>query len=123
MIVVLAIVGLMAALVVSHGPLHSQRLDLDAGARQVAASLRLARSRAIAQNRTVIWRAGATDFRIDNDPVQRLPVGVTVIDPGHVAFIPDGSASGARIVLQAAGRSVVVGVAWLTGHVAVAERK
>jgi prepilin-type N-terminal cleavage/methylation domain-containing protein len=53
MIVVLVVLGLALGLVMTRGPVHSRRLELDATARQVAGALRLARSRAIAEERGV----------------------------------------------------------------------
>ena len=61
-IVVLGILTAMIGLVVSRGPLHAGRLDLDAAAPEVAGSLRLARSQAIVTNRTVFWTAGPAGF-------------------------------------------------------------
>jgi general secretion pathway protein H len=120
-IVVLVILGLMLSLIVGHGPLHSQRLDLDATARQITGSLRLARSRAIVQNRTVIWVAGANGFSLDGGPAQRLPADVAVVAAGPIGFAADGSSSGGRIALQGGDRRVAIEVNWLTGRVRLAE--
>jgi general secretion pathway protein H len=120
-IVVLAILGLMLSLVVSRGPLHSQRLDLDATAREMAASLRLARSRAIVQDRPVTWVAGPRSFSLDGGAPQRLPVDVVVVGPGAIGFAGDGSSSGGHITLQGGERQVAIEVNWLTGRVAVTE--
>jgi general secretion pathway protein H len=119
-IVVLVILGLMVGLVVSRGPLHSQRLDLDAAARAVAASLRLARSQAIAQDRTVVWAAGADRYRVDGGPPQRLPPDVSVQGASRIAFAEDGSSSGGLIALQGGQRKVAIEINWLTGHVQLA---
>jgi general secretion pathway protein H len=124
-IVVLAILGLMLSLVVSRGPLHSQRLDLDATAREMAASLRLARSRAIVQDRAVTWVAGPRGFSLDGGVPRQLPVDVAVVDSGSIGgaigFAADGSSSGGHITLQGGERRVAIEVNWLTGRVAITE--
>jgi prepilin-type N-terminal cleavage/methylation domain-containing protein len=70
MIVVLVVLGLTPGLVMTHGPVHSRRLELDATARQVAGALRLARSRAIAEERGVAVAFGTGGF--DSMAAQRL---------------------------------------------------
>lgn len=123
MIVVLVILGLMLGLVVSRAPMHSQRLDLDGVSRQMMGSLRLARSRAIAQNRTVIWVAASSGFSLDGEAPRRLPADVTVAAGERIGFAADGSSSGGRVVLQSGERKVAIGVDWLTGRVQVAENQ
>lgn len=135
-LVVLAILGLMAGLIVSRGPMRSQRLETDAAARSVAGALRLARAQAIAQNRPVEVSVDALGhmFRIGAAVPQKLPpslaISVTAVTGltaggriGAISFAPDGSSSGGRIELAESGRVVRVGVDWLTGRVSVADAR
>ena len=119
-VVVLAILGLLAALVVGRGPMRSARLDLDTATRQVAGSLRLARSKAIAQNHGVRWLAGPAGFGFEGAPPQSLPPGVRIPAPVAIGFAPDGSSTGGSVTLQSGSRGKTVGVDWLSGRVQVA---
>ena len=131
-IVVLVILGLGLALLATRGPLRSAALDLRAATGEVAQALRLARTRAIATDRTVVVSLdpAGNAFRVGSGPAQPLPRGVAMealatqgAAPGIAAFrfAPDGSASGGRITLTAGGRQAMVGVDWLTGRVTVGE--
>jgi general secretion pathway protein H len=132
MIVVLVVLGLALGLVMGRGPMHSSALDARMAAREVAQALRLARSRAIALNRpiAVSLDIAARAVRIDGSQYQVLPraVGVTATTStgeaiaGRVVairFAPDGSSSGARIVLGEGKFVRQVVVDWLTGRVSV----
>ncbi len=116
MIVVLAILGLMVGLIVSRGPLRSQRVDLDGAAREVVGSLRLARARAVAENRTVQWAIGTQGFSLDGAAAHRLPPDVGALGGRPIGFAADGSSSGGRVVLRSGEREVVIDVDWLTGR-------
>ena len=119
MVVVLAVLALALGLVLTHGPVRSQRLELDSAARQVAGALRLARSRAIAQERPVSFALDARGYSLDRG----APViwGAAVSPGGNrlVVFTPDGGSSGGLIVLREGDRAVAIGVDWLTGRVVV----
>jgi general secretion pathway protein H len=119
MIVVLVVLGLALTLVLTHGPMHSQRLDLDAAARQVSGALRLARSRAIAQDRAVAVAFGARGYQIDRDAPVIWSADVSPNGDRVISFSPDGGSSGGRIVLRGGEREVAIGVDWLTGRVLV----
>src|ERR1700722_5109848 len=73
--VVLAIMGLMLALVVTRGPMRGPALQTHAAAAQIVQGLRAARARAIAQNRPVIFGLDVADhsFHIDDAAPQKLP--------------------------------------------------
>ena len=133
---VLAVLGLAVALVVMHGPQRSPALDLRTAVQQVAGTLRLARSRAIASNRDVgvTFDTAARSVRLDGTGARTLPpgVGITVTAlmtaplgetagerPAAIRFAPDGSSTGGQVDLDGAGRRVRVGVEWLTGRVEV----
>jgi general secretion pathway protein H len=115
------LLGLALGLVVTHGPVRSQRLELDAAARQVAGVFRVARSRAIADGRVASVSLGPRFYRLDdNNPIE-LPPDVLLGGDGVVRFLPDGGASGARIVLRSGDRQITISVDWLTGRVRLLE--
>ena len=133
-LVVLAVVGLALGVVALRGPQRSPALDLRAAAGTVAETLRLARSRAVAGNRTVgvAFDLAGPSLRLDGAPSRGLPTGISMAVTatlgntagGRLAaiqFAPDGSSSGGRVVLQGGGRRTQVGVEWLTGRVSVAD--
>lgn len=110
MMVVLAVMGLVLALVVGFGQPRSHRLEAQAAARQVAAALRDARGQAIAEGIPVAFR------------LPQLPPWLTVFiqaPPGGIIFAPDGSASGGEVLLDGAGRRTAITTDWLTGRVAI----
>jgi general secretion pathway protein H len=118
-LVVLAVLALVLGLVITHGPVRSQRLELDSAARRVAGELRLARSRAIAEERTVVFALDAGGYRLDRDAPTTWSADVSSEGNRRVVFTPDGGSSGARIVLRDGDRAVAIGVDWLTGRVVV----
>ena len=133
-LVVLAVVGLALGVVALRGPQRSAALDLRAAAGTVAETLRLARSRAVAGNRTVgvAFDVAGLTLRLDGAAPRGLPPGIAMAVTatlGNTAgdrlaaiqFAPDGSSSGGRVVLQGGGRRTQVGVEWLTGRVSVAD--
>ncbi len=133
--VVLAIMGLMLVLVLTHGPMRSQTQETRAAAAQVVQGLRAARARAIALNRPITFSLDLDDhtFRIDGAAPQTLPAALRLAvhsvvgkatrqsGAGNIRFAPDGSSSGGRIELAGYGTPVLVGVDWLTGRVSVAD--
>lgn len=135
--VVLAIMGLMLALVLTHGPMRSPTLEARAAAAQIAQGLREARARAIALNRPVSFSLDLAehDFRVDGAPPHPLPAGLQLAvltiagranagqQSATIGFAPDGSSSGGRIALAGKGVRLLVGVDWLTGRVSVADAR
>ena len=129
MIVVVVVLGLAAGLVLQRGPPRSPTLDLRAAAEEVARTLRLARTRAIASDRDVMFRLdpAAHAFAVDGGPPRALPRSVAIeamaASPGGggriaaIGFAPDGSSSGGRIGLGEGARRIDIGVDWLTGRV------
>jgi general secretion pathway protein H len=122
-IVVLVIMGLALSIVAGFLPRRNTTLELSAATSRVTGALRLARSRAMAENRPVSF-AGVPDqhgFRLDNALVTLgTSVSVVMVQP-KILFEPDGSNSGGSIRVLVDGRQRVIGVDWLTGRVAVAE--
>jgi general secretion pathway protein H len=134
LVVALAVLGLAVALVAGYRPLWSGGLGVEATAAELAASLRLARSEAIARNRPVEFALDAAGhrYRVGGARFRPLPASLSIAmltivgerrsaREGDIRFNPDGSSSGGRIVLAGSGRRVAVGVDWLTGRVAIAD--
>jgi general secretion pathway protein H len=116
-LVVLTVLGLALGLIMTHGPVRSHRLELDAAARRVVGALRLARSRAIAEERTVVLALDARGYRLDRDAPTIWSGEVSLEGNRLVTFVPDGGSSGGRIVLRDGERTVAIGIDWLTGRV------
>ncbi len=149
MVVVLVVLALALSIVAARGPMRSRTLEARFAASQIAEQLRLARTQAIATDRTVSLRLDlpARTWRVDAAAPHHVPEGaaLSMLSVGQVAggqppdqpadapglaparragaisFAPDGSSSGGRIELTDAGRRMRVTVDWLTGRVAVAE--
>ena len=134
MIVVLAVLALVLGIVLTRGPVRSARLELDGAARTVATALRAARAEAIARDHPVrvTLDAAAHEMRIGAAAPRMLPPEFALtITPAlggaaskpitAIAFLPDGSSSGGRILIASAQRRVLVGVDWLTGRVSIAD--
>ena len=121
MIVVLVVISLLVGLVVSHGPAHSERLDLDAVAGRVVGTLRQAHARAIAEERPVLVRFAPGGYRLDGGVILTFPSDVLLAGDQAISFGPDGGSSGGGVVLRAGQRRVPISVDWLTGRVGVAE--
>jgi general secretion pathway protein H len=110
MIVVIAVMGIAMLLIAGFGPPHSHRLETQVAAQQVAEAMRDARGRAIAQGQPVAV------------VLPRLPVWLSVsiqAPPGGIVFLPDGSASGGRVLLGGDRQDVAVTADWLTGRVQI----
>jgi general secretion pathway protein H len=131
-IVVVVILGLVLGMVASNGPMRSPRLAQAAAARDIRQSLQDAAARAIAQDRTTVfrldpasgvWREGARSGTV--------PAGTHIIfhgvagfaaregSLGTVMFTPDGSASGGRITLAGPAGVQVIAIDWLTGRIKI----
>jgi general secretion pathway protein H len=137
LVVVLAIMGLMLALILTNGPMRSPALQTRAAAAELAQGLRAARARAIALNRRVSFLLDLGDhaYRIDNGTPRLLPADIQLAmltiagkasqeqNLGAISFAPDGSSSGGRIELASHGMQLLVGVDWLTGRVSVADAR
>ncbi|HVY15975.1 MAG TPA: type II secretion system protein [Rhodopila sp.] len=116
MTVVLAILGLVVGVVITRQPWRSSRLDAEATVRAVIDVSRLARSRAIAQDRDVRVDLAYDRFSVDGGHALPLPPG-EALRPGRVVFFADGGARGGPILLLAMGGRYGIDVNWLTGQV------
>ncbi len=129
MLVVLVILGMAGALLLARGPARSPGLEARAAASEIVQTMRLGRSRAIANDRPVPVVVGLRTHRLtlDGAPRPALPNSVTlaavmadgVVPPGDAIFVfaPDGSATGGRLALDYGGRRIAMTVDWLTGRV------
>jgi general secretion pathway protein H len=116
MIVVIAVVGLIAGLVLMRQPWISAGFEREATQRALADALRLARSRAIAQGRNVSVICDVAGFSVDGGPVRTLPAH-EILSTAHIVFMPDGGSSGGTIIIASGQKRMVVTVNWLTGRV------
>lgn len=120
MIVVIVVMALVAGLVLVRQPWHSTGLNTEATVRALVSAFRLARSRAIAQNREVSVVTVAGGFSVDGGTPWLLPAG-EALSTSQVVFTPDGGSSGTTVLLAAGPRRIAIAVNWLTGHVAARE--
>lgn len=134
MIVVLAVLGLVAGLVLARGAPRSAGLEMRAATGAVAQAMRAARTQAILSNRPVLvlFNTRAGTLRVGAAAPRSLPAGtaMNVVSTADlaggqagagIAFLPDGSSSGGRVELARGARQARVGVDWLTGRVTVAD--
>lgn len=131
-IVVLAVLGLMLALIGAHGPAGSKSLTIQGAADELAGALRESRARAIVENRPVdlVLDLRARTYRIDDTIAVALPGDFSIAllttvgelaghDVGGIRFDPDGSSTGGRIALSSDGQTEAIRVDWLTGRVSL----
>jgi general secretion pathway protein H len=136
LLVVLAVAALVAALIVPKLASRPGRLELASGARDVAVALRVARSRAVAQNQEASFVADTDERSFGSsgtESLRQLPRGVrlkllTTSDQtagarGSIRFYPDGSSSGGGVVVTDGALRYEVLVNWLDGGVSIHERQ
>ena len=116
MIVVIIVMAFIAGLVLARQPWHSIGFNAEATVRALTDGLRLARSRAIAQDRPVAVVIAANGFSVDGGPPWTLSPE-QALSPAQVVFTPDGGSTGGTILLAAGQRQIVFDVNWLTGRV------
>jgi len=132
-LVALALLAMIYALVPPMINVGGSTAELKAGARQVAAGLRKARSQAITTRGEATLTVDVDGRRFwlsGEDKPRGLPrqadINVftaqgEVADPSTAAirFYPDGSSTGGRVTLAMGERKFHVDVDWLTGQVAI----
>jgi general secretion pathway protein H len=124
LLVTLALTGLLLALVPPLLDKGGDRARLDHDRRQLTAQLRLARSVAIAGDRTedLLIDAGLRRFGLDKTDLSfskdvSVAVEGSTGEAGLIRFFPDGSSSGALIRLSNRAGETALAVDWLTGAV------
>ncbi|HVH81748.1 MAG TPA: GspH/FimT family pseudopilin [Stellaceae bacterium] len=134
LLVVLAIMALTTCLIVGYRPSWSGSLGMRGAVSELASSLRLARSQAIANGGSVAMTVdvAAHRYRVGDGPITSLPPALKVelltlaseratAAEGMIRFNPDGSSTGGRITVSNNVRSLAVGVDWLTGRVSIGD--
>jgi general secretion pathway protein H len=135
LLIVLTIMGFVAAIAIPMFSDGVSTTQLKSAAREVAAGLRLARDQAIAQRNETLWQVdvAARAFSVPPDPrVHRLPERIEIKlyaaqsdlaneSLGAIRFFPDGGSNGGRVTLGAGERKYEVDVDWLTGRIAILE--
>lgn len=132
LLVVMAIIGLVVALVPGFMLRSQPRLDVSVAARAIADGLRRTRSDAVFSNRQRVFaldvgehvfRAGdATPVRIDPGIALSFRTARTELEGeriGQIRYFPDGSSTGGQISLAREGWHADVRSDWLTGLVSV----
>jgi general secretion pathway protein H len=122
LIVVLVILGLALSMVLGQGVARSPTLEFDSAVRQVAGALRLARSRAIADDRMVPVVFAPRGFQLDQQTAIGFAPDILLSGNRLIDFTPDGESSGGQVTLRMGSRQTVIGVDWLTGRVELSER-
>lgn len=136
LLVVLGILGLVTAIAMPFLTGGGARAELAAAARSLASDLRLARSEAVARNRSqavTIDAAGRRYLGFDRSS-HALPAdsqlslslpGRDRVDEtsGRIRFFPDGSSTGGTITLADDGQTLRVDVEWLTGRVSIEQSR
>jgi general secretion pathway protein H len=133
-IATLAILSFALVLVVGYKPPWSSGLGLKGTAAELASGLRLARSEAIASNRSVALGLDLVGhrYRVGAGAERGLPPNLSIelltiagerqgAGIGDIRFNPDGSSTGGRIALASGQRHMAVGVDWLTGRISIAD--
>lgn len=134
LLIVLAILGLTAALAVPMFARAMPDVQAKAAARDVAAMLRTARSLAIADNREVAVVVDldrrAVDLAGFRSEAIKAGIGLglyTAVEElidrgaGRIRFYPDGTSTGGRVRLSTATRKYDVTVDWISGGVKIDE--
>ena len=133
LVVVLAIMALVFIIAAPHIGFVLPRTELRSGAREVAAALREARSRAILSNTDVVFSIDVEGRRysISGDKnAHPLSRNVDLLlytaqqerlgqASGNIRFFPDGTSTGGHVVLSGDNASYKVTVDWLTGRVEI----
>jgi general secretion pathway protein H len=129
MLLVLAILGIIAAVALPRLTRPSDALKLSAAAREIAGALRATRSAAIARSAERVMLVDVERRSFGSPPFseRRFPTEIRaqlkVAEPerlsasqGGIRFFPDGSSTGGEVVLSLGERQVKLCVHWLTGQ-------
>jgi general secretion pathway protein H len=133
-LVVLAIIGVVTAVVAPAILRGFPGTQAKAAALEIAAALRQARSRAVAENAdvAVLFDVAGQAYVLEQTRPRALPEGIRLelyaaqveqVDAatGGIRFFPDGSATGGQVTVGDEIARYQVDVDWLTGRISVAE--
>lgn len=137
LLVVLAIISLLLALTPAAFNRIMPGLEVQSATRQLAASLRSARSAAIRDNTetTLTIDLEARLYRLDElGREQAIDEGIEVSmltarseleseQTGRIRFYPDGTSTGGRVTFAGGGAAYDVLVDWLTGRIRIIEKR
>jgi general secretion pathway protein H len=135
LLIVLVLIGLMAAVTIPILGSGVSTTQLRSAAREVAAGLRTARGQAITQRAesVLVLDVAARAFSVPPDTrVHPINPGIELKlftaahdivneNVGAIRFYPDGGSTGGRVTLSSGERKYDVDVDWLTGRVAILE--
>ena len=123
LVVVLAIIGFSLAIALPLLAEHVTGPTLNAASGEIRAALRGARSTAIAEDRSVVFRGDPAggywlDRRHFSLPVMRgeEPLRVATIGGALISFFPSGGSSGGRILVSSTSGQREIAVDALTGR-------
>jgi general secretion pathway protein H len=132
LLVVLAILALVAGLL-PQATAAMPSFRFRAAARELAAGLRLAQTRAVVGGEPVAIAldADAHLWQASGEPPRRLPAGIERLEAEiagipaeagiRLLFLPDGSATAATLRLAGGGRQAVLHIAWIGGRISFDE--
>ncbi len=129
LLVVLAIVGVVLGTMIIARP-NASGARVNAVARTLVATLRLARAQAVQRNTEIVVSIDPQTRTVKSPQGKwQLPDGVHVVltyaetekraGAGGLRFYPDGQSSGGELKLALGGRSARLTVSWLTGEARV----
>ena len=120
-LVVVVVLGIVAAGVAGAFPQRGGRLDVVDAADQIAGALRLARAEAIAfgQPTSLVVDADGRGYQVglEHHGLPRAVLATSAL----IRFNPAGGASGGTVRVAGRSKAMLVRVDWLTGRVVVME--
>ena len=127
LLVVLAILGLSLTVLMPHLAGNSETVTLRAGAIELRAVLRAARSTAITANRDLLFAVddGGRGYALDGQPHGFRSDGFTRRDlrvepAAHIMFFATGGSSGGRLTIRGRRDERVIEIDGIAGQVAIA---
>jgi general secretion pathway protein H len=119
LMIVLAVLGLAAALALPYFAKGTQQAALGGATQEVRAALNLARSAAIGEDRAVSFSGGIDGYRIDGARHAFAAAAGLVVEikgGSRIAFYPSGGSSGGHIILRDATARREIEIEALTGR-------
>jgi general secretion pathway protein H len=136
LVVVLAIMALVFVVAAPQMGSFLPRTELKSGARQLAAGLREARSRAIRSNGDVVFsvdvngrRYSMTGDGVPHPLPDKIKLSLFTVQQeqrsnsvGSIRFFPDGTSTGGHVLVFGDDIAYKVNVDWLTGRVEIQDQ-